>query len=90
MSNKVKQDNKNRRLSQVHICLSCSYAEAAAIACCCSDQIVATGLGLLPAADGGLLVDFIVEGSPAAAAGVKVGDRLVEVNGTSTAAMELK
>ena len=62
----------------------------AALTVVCPVQIVSTGLGLMEAPDGGLMVDFVVEDSPAAAAAVMVGDRLVEVNGTTTKGMGLK
>jgi hypothetical protein len=54
-------------------------------------QVLSTGLGLLPDASGQLRVDYLVEGSPAAAAGdIHTGDVLLSVNSEPVAGKPLK
>lgn len=55
----------------------------------CPVQIVATGLGLQRAQEL-LAVSFVVQGSPAEAAGVQEGDVLLEVNGQGVEGKELR
>jgi len=50
-------------------------------------HVDASGLAIAPAASGGFVVRAVFEGSPAAQAGVLVGDMITRIDGTDTSAL---